>query len=131
MAPAVRLIAGVRQFREDAKEASEYEQMLKQRPDPLVMKLYASFLFLLLKLSPLPPQKSVTDVPCRRRDGDVRKICISVNPATLLQRAYATLPANPYVSAELRFSWRIVEHTMFSGTPSSLSYPIFPSLLLL
>eukprot|EP00026_Physarum_polycephalum_P000576 Phypoly_transcript_00577.p1 GENE.Phypoly_transcript_00577~~Phypoly_transcript_00577.p1 ORF type:complete len:1459 (+),score=393.26 Phypoly_transcript_00577:191-4378(+) len=88
--PAVKLISGVRSFREDPKEASVYEQMLKQRPDPLVIKL--------------------------RKDGDVRKICISVNPATLLQRAYATLPPNPYVSAALRFSWRIVEHTMFSET---------------
>lgn len=37
--PAVRLDHGTNKFCEDTKEASLYEQLLKQRPDPLVMKL--------------------------------------------------------------------------------------------
>ncbi len=39
--PVVKFVQSERQFREDPREASLYEQRLKQRPDALIMKLYA------------------------------------------------------------------------------------------
>lgn len=57
-----------------------------------------------------------------RRDGDVRKICISVNPATLLQRGYVLFPPTHYVHDKISFSWRIVEHTLETGRKSFLLF---------